>query len=873
MQPSFRSAPGVLTLAALALFAMACSSSEPSDSEDCPAQQTSCDGTCLDLKTDDRNCGACGRTCGSGQTCIQGACFAEVACGNGRLDTGETCDDGNRQVDDGCNALCALEPGYTCSGTPSTCAPRCGDGLRAGNETCDDGNMAASDGCSASCAVEPGYTCAGAPSTCAPRCGDGVQVASEGCDDGNTASNDGCSASCAVESDFECTGTAPTVCTTRCGDGRVRGRETCDDGNTTSGDGCNATCNLEAVFEAEANDTVATANALPWVPARVLGALASRTDVDVYRFTLSAVSDVRIATDDGRGPNRCDVIDTGIRLLDADGNVLADDDDSGLSFCSLLDPATDPEVARLRPGTYYVAVRAVLFSGTAAVPYGLNLQRVATCGDGERTGSETCDDGNTADGDACNRFCQVPPTLEVEPNNTTATASGPLVPGTLFGGSITPSSEEDYFRFTLTATADVVLEVFDEAGPQSCLSIDPNLALVDSSGAVVATNDDFGPGACPLLSAAQGDRALRRMAPGTWYVRVRSTSGSIIPAYTLRIRYEAVCGDGTVSGSEECDGGGSCTNTCERVAVCGDGFLDAPEVCEDSNTSDGDGCSRTCTVEGTATEVEPNNTRAEADARATAGTPVRITGNGRYSGLLSSAGDMDLYRVEISAPTMVRFETFHGGLQRCDDGGDTRVRLLGSTGTLVAESFDEGFGACSALLYNLGAGVHYVEVSTGANGEAPFTYVLETTFLASAGSEAEPNDVLANATVLTLTHGEGVVSGAHPTATDVDVYRITVPAGGRSLRAEISEGTGTETCESLGIDSFLTLHDASGQQVVSDDDEGRGYCSRIDGTGPSPDDFGARNLAAGTWYLQVRSANLASGEDAIFNYRLSVTLR
>ncbi|MFP2908808.1 hypothetical protein ACLESD_27910, partial [Pyxidicoccus sp. 3LFB2] len=25
-------------------------------------------------------------------------------CGNGRLDTGETCDDGNRRADDGCNA-------------------------------------------------------------------------------------------------------------------------------------------------------------------------------------------------------------------------------------------------------------------------------------------------------------------------------------------------------------------------------------------------------------------------------------------------------------------------------------------------------------------------------------------------------------------------------------------------------------------------------------------------------------------------------------------------------------------------------------------------------------------------------------------------
>ncbi|MFP2911107.1 DVUA0089 family protein, partial [Pyxidicoccus sp. 3LFB2] len=376
----------------------------------------------------------------------------------------------------------------------------------------------------------------------------------------------------------------------------------------------------------------------------------------------------------------------------------------------------------------------------------------------------------------------------------------------------------------------------------------------------------------PRLSAEQGDRGLRRLAPGTWYVRVRSTAGAV-PAYTVRVRYEAVCGDGNVTGSEECDGGGQCTNTCERVAVCGDGFLDAPEACEDGNTTDGDGCSRTCAVEGAPTEVEPNATRAEADARATAGTPVRITGNGRYSALLSSASDVDLYRVELSAPVVVRFETFHGGLQRCDAGGVTRVRLLGSTGVLIAESSSEGIRECSALLYSLAAGVYYVEASADSGGEVPFAYVLETTFLASAGTETEPNEVLASATPLTLTNGEGSISGTHPTASDVDVYRITVPTRGLSLRAEISEGTGTELCESYGIDSYLTLYNASGDALSSDDDGGRGYCSRIDGTGPSPDDFGAWDLEAGTYYLQVRSSSVSSGEDALFNYRLSVTLR
>jgi cysteine-rich repeat protein len=75
-------------------------------------------------------------------------------CGDGRLDAGEECDDGNREDRDGCTNAC-------------TCA-RCGDGILhafdsatgAGSctpdpvEACDDGNTASNDGCSATCQRE-----------------------------------------------------------------------------------------------------------------------------------------------------------------------------------------------------------------------------------------------------------------------------------------------------------------------------------------------------------------------------------------------------------------------------------------------------------------------------------------------------------------------------------------------------------------------------------------------------------------------------------------------------------------------------------------------------------------------------------------------
>jgi len=44
-----------------------------------------------------------------------------VVCGNGIVGGSEQCDDGNTTNGDGCSRTCTIEPGYNCSGTPSTC--------------------------------------------------------------------------------------------------------------------------------------------------------------------------------------------------------------------------------------------------------------------------------------------------------------------------------------------------------------------------------------------------------------------------------------------------------------------------------------------------------------------------------------------------------------------------------------------------------------------------------------------------------------------------------------------------------------------------------------------------------------------------------
>ncbi len=130
-------------------------------------------------------------------------------CGNGTIDPGEQCDDGNTMSHDGCSETCTIES-------------FCGNGIVEPGEECDDGNIDNDDGCSRECQVETG-------------CGNGILEIGEECDDGNVDSDDGCDGDCLMEN--------PTAV---CGNGIHEYTEGCDDGNTEDGDGCSSTCRQEA---------------------------------------------------------------------------------------------------------------------------------------------------------------------------------------------------------------------------------------------------------------------------------------------------------------------------------------------------------------------------------------------------------------------------------------------------------------------------------------------------------------------------------------------------------------------------------------------------------------------------------------------------
>ncbi|HZR83349.1 MAG TPA: right-handed parallel beta-helix repeat-containing protein [Candidatus Binatia bacterium] len=86
----------------------------------------------------------------------------EVTCGDGLVNPGEECDDGDAVDGDGCDSNCT--------------ATRCGNGIVTAGEACDDGNLAGGDCCDAACALEPpGSTCDdGDPCTRSDACSAGA---------------------------------------------------------------------------------------------------------------------------------------------------------------------------------------------------------------------------------------------------------------------------------------------------------------------------------------------------------------------------------------------------------------------------------------------------------------------------------------------------------------------------------------------------------------------------------------------------------------------------------------------------------------------------------------------------------------------------
>jgi cysteine-rich repeat protein len=280
-------------------------------------------------------------------------------CGDGVVQPGEQCDDGNAVNEDGCTSACTL--------------PRCGDGVLHAGEECDDGNDLDYDACTNTCRL--------------PRCGDGILQAGEACDDGNADDHDACTNACQRA---------------RCGDGIVRrGVEACDDGNPDDGDGCTSACRLatcgDGVLQAGEECDDGDANNQDGC---LESCLLARCGDGYLRPGVEACDDGNQTDGDGCSPD-CRLPSCGDGVVQPpeacdDGN--GDDTDGCLSTC---------QIATCGDGHREVGREACDDGNQIDGDACTNACEPARCGDGIRwVGVEACDDGNDDDGDACRSDCQ-----------------------------------------------------------------------------------------------------------------------------------------------------------------------------------------------------------------------------------------------------------------------------------------------------------------------------------------------------------------------------------------------------------------------------------------------------------------------------------
>ncbi|MEW5896562.1 MAG: DUF4215 domain-containing protein [Nanoarchaeota archaeon] len=276
-------------------------------------------------------------------------------CGNGEIELGEQCDDGNSNNNDGCldnckNAICGdgfKGPGEQCDDgnqdNTDSCTNECknaicGDGFKGPGEQCDDGNQDNTDSCTNECKNA--------------ICGDGFKGPGEECDDGNSNNNDGCSSVCKTE---------------KCGDNIIQVGEQCEPPNTNS---CDANCKNKIKQVVCGNDI------------KEEGEVCDITDFggkSCFNFT------------DEKG-------------VYFDGGKIQCSQDCKSFDTSKCNPAGEGKEKGQKEGEEEQ-------KGGEQQPReeekGISPKQPAICGNGKVELPEQCDDGNLDNNDGCNQFCQL----------------------------------------------------------------------------------------------------------------------------------------------------------------------------------------------------------------------------------------------------------------------------------------------------------------------------------------------------------------------------------------------------------------------------------------------------------------------------------
>ncbi|MBI4817459.1 MAG: DVUA0089 family protein [Deltaproteobacteria bacterium] len=318
-----------------------------------------------------------------------------------------------------------------------------------------------------------------------------------------------------------------------CGNGVLDVGEACDDGNTTAGDGCSAAC---------LGEPVAVVNP-PGLDTNV--DIRTQTDVQFLQLNVTSAGQ-SVSVTIGDGLSSCPPFPS-LVLYDASWIELGRFDtfqlQTGEIVCGRLDPVVTGFSADLAPGVYFVAIANIYNQPPAVLAVSVRITN-ATCGDSvlaSRVG-ESCDDGNAAAGDGCSAACQFEAGLvpEVEPNGSSAFATPSTVAAHYsFGGSLS-AGDHDWYAFEIPAGPNARIDarthsLFDDL--TSCsVRTDTFIEIVDSSGTVLAANDDVDAQNQLYCSAIESDPATANLAPGPYFLHVRGYNElTVVPVYYLEV--------------------------------------------------------------------------------------------------------------------------------------------------------------------------------------------------------------------------------------------------------------------------------------------------------------------------------------------------
>lgn len=584
-------------------------------------------------------------------------------CGNGTLDTGETCDATNLDGND-----CTTIPGNftggdlscnaTCTGFVTTACianETCGNGTLDTGETCDGTNLDDNDcttigqgftGGTLSCASNCGSFNTSNCITVTQQCGNDIKETGENCDGsdlaGATCESLGFSGGTLKCSD-NCTYNAADCTAPTCGDGEINGLEVCESGNlggqdcTTIGQGfvggtlqCNSNCQFDTSNCLTCGNNVINSgemcdgsnlngeSCLTIGHGFVGGTLACNgtcDDYDTTGCTLPTCGDNMLhglETCDGTNldGNTCASIGQGFTGGTLACNGTCDGWDT--SSCT-LPPCGDNNIEGLElcdgtnlNGNSCTSVPGGFVSGTLACNatcngWNTSACNLPACGDGSKNGSELCD-GTDLDGYTCVSIGEGFFSGTLACNSTcdgwdTSACNAPMCgDGFIHAPEVCDSAN-------LSGNTCTSIGMGFLGGILTCL---PDCSGYDTSACITPTCGNYiieGLEQCDGMELNGNDCTDLGFTGGTLscgtnckYNKLACTNG---------------CGNGVKEGTEECDindlgtdtcgdygftgGNMSCNENCtlsvsECTGGCGNGVIEGTEVC-DSENLDGAACS------------------------------------------------------------------------------------------------------------------------------------------------------------------------------------------------------------------------------------------------------------------------------------------